>query len=114
MQGDLWIENNDITNLNTIQFNTSFSDGQAEGRLQWNMEDGTLEVGLPGGNVNLQIGEENLRRVKANEDITNGDVVYVCGGTGQRSVVCLADNDAYLTSLPIGVATEDITANHFG
>lgn len=47
-----------------IQFDTTYVDGFVEGRLQWNSDDGTLEVGMPGGNVNLQIGQETLVRVR--------------------------------------------------
>ena len=39
--------------LEFIQFDTSYSDGVAEGKLAWNSDDGALEVGLPGGNVAL-------------------------------------------------------------
>ena len=97
-----------------IDFNTSYTDGYQEGRLQWNIDDGVLEFGLPGGNVVQQLGLENLRRVKANGDINNGDVVYVCGSTGNRLTVCKTDWDSYLTSLPVGVATENIQNNQFG
>ena len=42
-------------NPNYIQFNTTFTDGHEEGRLQWNMEDGTLEVEVP--SLDLKIFE---------------------------------------------------------
>ena len=47
-----------------IQFDTEYSDGTAEGKLQWNIDDGTLEFGLPGGQVNLQIGQEQVELVE--------------------------------------------------
>jgi hypothetical protein len=53
-----------ITGTDYIQFDTTWADGTAEGRLQWNIDDGTLEVGMPGGNVNLQIGQELIYRAR--------------------------------------------------
>lgn len=57
-----------------IDFDVTYADGVAEGRLQWNIEDGTLEVGLPGGTVNLQIGQEMMIRCRntTGVTITNG------------------------------------------
>ena len=38
-----------------------------EGLMYWNSDDGTLNLGMPGGNVNLQIGQEGLLRVRNEE-----------------------------------------------
>ena len=114
MSGDITFNNAAIQNPNYIQFNTTYTDGTNEGRLQWSIEDGTLEFGMPGGNVNQQIGLENLRRVKANETISNGDVIYPCGGIANRLIICKADYGSIATAGAFGIATEDIVINQFG
>jgi hypothetical protein len=92
------------------QFNTAFVDGSVEGRLQWNSEDGTLEYGLPGGNVTLQIGQEQLVKCVNNtgSTIEDGDVVYVSGAAGSRPEISLASSATGTGNVPIGMATEDI------
>ncbi len=88
-----------------------------EGRLMWDATDGTLSIGLPGGNVNLQIGQEQLLRVtnKTGADIPNGYVVYVNGAQGQRPTIALADADTEIASdNVIGVTTELIANNNNG
>ena len=41
-----------------IQFNTTGTATPAVGRLWWNDTDGTLDLGMKGGNVTQQIGQE--------------------------------------------------------
>jgi hypothetical protein len=103
-----------------VQFDVNYSDTQAEGRLQWNAEDGTLEYGLPGGTVNLQVGQEHVVRVR-NETgllIANGTPVYIIGASGNKPLIALADADS-TNSIPeavvLGVTTEaiDDDANGF-
>jgi len=117
MTGDLRLSNSAINNTNNIQFNTSWADGTAEGRLQWNTEDGTLEFGLPGGNVNLQIGQEIVIRIKNEESstINNGEVVYASTATGAIKYVKLANATNHTNAMKVvGIATEDIAADQFG
>lgn len=100
-----------------IDFDIEYEDGCYEGRLQWNSEDGSLEVGMPGGNVCLQIGQEVLVRAKntSGSQIDNGSVVYVTGATGSRPTIGLADADDFLKSVTtFAIATEDIPNNQFG
>jgi hypothetical protein len=111
-----WQITNKGLNINLVhsidfwQFNTSFIDAQVEGRLQWNSEDGTLEYGLPGGNVTLQIGQEQLVKCtnKTAGNIPNGACVYISGAQGSRPTIALADSSEGTGKVPIGVATEDI------
>jgi hypothetical protein len=104
-------------NVKTIGFDTDYAGGCEEGGLSWNTEDGTLEVGMPGGDVCLQIGQEILIRGKneTGSQIDNGDVVYVSGASGSRPTLALADasNHAQAT-LTLAVATEDIDNNGNG
>lgn len=99
-----------------IDFDITYGDGQKEGRLQWNLEDGTLEVGMPGGSVNLQIGQEMLIRATNDEgaQIDNGSVVFISGATGANPLIQLADADTMDDSIVIGIATEDILDNQKG
>lgn len=116
MQG-IWKSLRKLFNVDYIEFNTSFSDGHVEGRLHWESDDGTLEVDLPGGNVNLQIGQEILVRVtnKSGSLIPNGSVVYTTGAQGQRPTVGLAKADSTSTAISVlGIATEDIANNGNG
>ncbi len=99
-----------IDPINYIQFDTSYTNGSAPGRLQWHSEDGTLEVGMPGGNVNLQIGQEHLVlcRNTTGTPIPNGSVVYMIDALNDKPLVALADASAPSTTIAIGVATEEI------
>lgn len=103
-----------ITNVDYIQWDLTADPAHSEGQEHWNGDDGTKEIDLPGGNVNLQVGLENLIRVKAGEDILNGQLVYPSGADGVNMIVSLADNTAYLTSLVAGIATEDISSGQQG
>jgi hypothetical protein len=89
----------------------------AEGEMCWNADDGTLNLGMPGGDVVLQIGQELLApKAKAiGSDINNGDLVYVSGGSGSNPEMTLAKADALETSRhTIAMATEDILQNQLG
>ena len=100
-----------------VDFDTEYMDGQKEGRLQWNTEDGTLEVGMPGGSVNLQIGQEMLVRVTNDEgvQINNGQAVFVSGASGSNIEVQLPIASNPLEGpLTFGLATENIAANQKG
>jgi hypothetical protein len=99
-----------------VQLDTEFADGTAEGRMQWNSDDGTAEIGMPGGNVNLQIGQEQLIRVRNNSgtNILNGQAVYVSGSTGANIRVALAQANTAMSSHVIGLATENIDDGDFG
>lgn len=104
-----------LQQIDYIDLNTSYSNGSSEGRLQWNSDDGTLEFGLPGGNVNLQVGQEEVIRCKAAEDIDNGEVVYISGASGSRPECSLAiANDFDIAHHVVGVATEDISSGQNG
>ena len=102
--------------MDFIDFNTLYADGINEGRLQWNSEDGTLELGMPGSNVALQIGQEELIRVRNDSGalIENGKAVKITGGTSGFVRIGLADNTSIGTMDAIGVATENIADGAFG
>lgn len=116
LTGPLNISDSHVTNLGYIDWDLTSDGTVAEGRMFWNNSDGTLNLGMPGGNVNLQIGQEELHRVRNDETstITNGSVVYISGSTGDVANVKLADASSYTTAYVLGVATENIAASGFG
>jgi len=103
-----------LSNISYIDFNTSIVVAHQEGRLHWNSDDGTLEIGMPGGNVNLQIGQEMLIRVKASEDIDNGELIYIDGADGTNPTASLANASEQNASKTLAMATEDITSGQKG
>lgn len=100
-----------------IEFDTSTVIPTSVGRLSWNPDDGTLNLGLIGGNVVNQIGQELVQRCYNNTGATiaEGAVVKVVGATGQRLTIELAqaNNDANSLTV-IGVATETIPDKSLG
>ena len=115
MHGDLTFDDGGaIRNVDYIDFNITASPSHQEGRMHWNSDDGTLEVGMPGGTVVGQVFEEGLMRVRANETMVSGTAVYDCGSTGQRPIVCPADWDSPSTSVVSCILTEDIQSGQFG
>ena len=89
--------------------------------MRWNDTDGTVDLGLKGGNVTLQIGQEQVLRV-VNKTATNINLleanyqaVRVTGAQGQRLKVDLAQatNNA-LSAETIGLVTETINNNQQG
>lgn len=106
----------DVTNVNSIQFDLTPAGGVAEGKMIWNTDDGTLNLGMPGGNVNLQIGQEQIIRVRntTGSTIANGTPVYFSGASGNKPLITKADASAFATSLVAGVTTEAIENNSNG
>lgn len=100
-----------------IEFDTSTVVPSSVGRLSWNLDDGTLNLGLIGGNVVNQLGQELVQRCYNNTGapIAEGSVVKVVGATGQRLTIELAqaNNDANSLTV-IGVATETIPNKALG
>jgi len=121
--GDLIVKTVDATawtdapTVDMLTFDTTAGEVVGEGQVAWNAIDGTLDIGMTGGNVTLQVGQEQLIRVRNNTgvQIANGQVLYVTGALGQRMTVSLASSLAEITSSKtIGVATEDIPNNSEG
>lgn len=88
----------------------------AAGKTVWNTSDGTLDLGLAGGNVTLQLGQELLTRVvnKTGIDLTEAaySAVYLSGAQGQRMKVDLAlANNSVNSSATLGLVTENIPNN---
>jgi hypothetical protein len=100
-----------------IDIDTTAVVGGAVGRLVWNDGDGTLDLGLKGGNTTLQIGQELVARAYNAEatTLTDGTVVYISGSQGNRIAVRRASATAELgSSNTLGVVTEPILSGEEG
>lgn len=95
-----------------FRFDTASVETPAEGDIVWNAEDGTIDVGLPGG-VTMQTGQEMYFRVRNQSGslIPDGTVVQFAGSLGnsgrlliQRALASVATPAAYV----MGVTTMDI------
>jgi len=92
--------------------------------MRWNDTDGTADLGLKGGNVTLQVGQEMLIRavnksggdlLEANYQAVRLRLVSEGGAAGQRLAVKLALADSDINSATtIGLVTETINNNQEG
>lgn len=106
----------DMTDLDKIGFDLAGAD-TSEGQIAWDADAGTIKVGMPGGNVTLQVGQENIARVRNRTGITipNGTVVYISGATGHTPEISPASASDFIQSTrTIAMATEDIPNNNSG
>lgn len=106
-----------ISTVDSIQFDTAAAATGAVGKLLWNDTDGTLEFQLKGGNVTLQVGQEQVLRVtnQSGSTMVDGQVVYITGSTGNHVTVTLAQaNSEATSSKTIAVVTETIANNNSG
>jgi len=89
------------------------------GKVRWNDSDGTAEIMLKGGNVTLQVGQEQVIRVVNKTGVnlleSNYSCVYTSGAQGQRLKIDLANANTIPTSnKTIGLVTENINNNQEG
>ena len=118
LTGPLNMNDNHIYDLGYLDFNLVNGIPAAEGRVIWNDEDGTLNLGLKGGVVNLQIGQEQVIRGTNDSggELTNGTPAYISGSTGANVKIGAADAD-FATGVgfrTIGLATENIADGQKG
>ncbi len=102
-----------------VEFDQTPTGTPGVARLVWNDQDGTLDLGLKGGSVKLQIGQEQLTRVvnKTGSNLleANYQTVRISGAQGNRLKVDLAqaNNDAN-SAETLGIVTETINNNEEG
>lgn len=101
----------DTVTMDSIEFDQTPAGTPGERVIMWNDEDGTLDIGLTGGNVTLQTGQETLIRV-ANQTgslIADGTpVVYVGANPARIRIAPAIADGTYDPALVLGVTTEDI------
>ena len=114
----------DEIRTNRVSFNTTTVLPVSAGQLTWDDADGTLSLGLKGGNVSLQLGQEEIIRIvnKTNTNLLESEYKVVRvrsraegGAQGQRLAVVLAKGDNEIDSATtLGVVTENIINNEEG
>jgi hypothetical protein len=85
------------------------------GKIVWNSNDGTFNMGLLNG-VTLQSGQEMYFYAKASESITNGDAIQFNGSEGDHLLIKKAVPSEINTNPEyfIGIATQNFANNDFG
>jgi hypothetical protein len=109
--------NGTISLIDALYFNLTPSTPISEGTCLWNDDSGTLNCGLKGGNVSVQIGMEMLLYAtnKESTPIVDGQMVYITGAQGYRPTVKLAiANNETTSTKTIAMATETINPNNNG
>lgn len=97
-----------------VQFDTAGYDPE-NGQISWDGDFETLQVGI--NDVNLQVGQEHVVRVKntSGDVINDGQVVMFTGSTGDTVTVAPAVSDGTYPSYAIvGITTESIADDGFG
>lgn len=112
------IENNNSVVTDYIDLPEIGPHVSKERRVQWNRDDGTMDIGQYGGTV-LQVGQELQYYAKNTSGglITNGTPVMFTGTVGSSGKLtfglAVADGSV-LADYMMGVATQDIADNDFG
>jgi len=107
-----------------IELSQTPTDTAGVAKMVWNDSDGTIEYKLKGGNVTLQVGQEEVVRVvnksggdllEANYQAVRVRLVSEGGASGQRLAVVLAQgNNDTNSATTIGLVTETILNNQEG
>lgn len=97
-----------------IDFSTDTYPDAAQ-RLKWNDTDGTLDIGLKGGNVALSIGlqQDMLVKEATNSGITKGKAYYFVGsdGSNKKAAKAIASNASQADTV-LGIASESSTGGN--
>jgi hypothetical protein len=105
-------DNGNVINANSVGFDTTPATVPTTvGTMSWDDGDGVPTVAVKGGNVNLQVGTQELARIynDSGATLTRGQVVYISGAQGNRVAVKLARADVEATSFgTIGLVAETI------
>jgi hypothetical protein len=111
-------DNGNIINANSLGLDTTPATVPTTvGTMSWDDGDGVPIVALKGGNVNLQVGTQELARVynDSGTTLTKGQVVYISGSQGNRVAVRLARANVEATSFgTIGLVAETMTSGAEG
>jgi len=106
-----------ISSPDFVQFDTTATETNAVGKVYWDAGQGTLDLGLLGGNVVSRLGQSLVAYVTNAEavTITKGQPVYLHQAQGDRATVKLASNLGDATSAKtLGLAAENIAAGQTG
>lgn len=106
-----------IASVDSIQIDKTATVTPAEGELAWNSTDGTIQLGMIGGNFATNIGRDVILKVFNAESTTipKGSIVYLYGAQGDRPSVKLASNSSETTSSKtLGITAEAIASSSDG
>ena len=106
-----------VVTVGGVQFDTSVVDNVQTGKFSWDVDAGTVQLGLAGGNVHLQVGQEFVAPCYNAETttLTPGTVVYIYGAANERVAVKRAVNTSDAQSdTTFGVVTEPIAPSAVG
>jgi hypothetical protein len=85
------------------------------GQVAWNTDEGTLVLGMNGGEVEQSIGFELYYHVQSTQYIANGDLLMSVGTHGNSGKILVARATPGIDpKYIIGIATEDIPLNGNG
>lgn len=112
------IQNNNSVATDYIDFPEDGPHITQARRVQWNLDDGTMDVGLYGGSV-LQVGQEMMYYSKNTSGalIPNGTPVMftgTVGASGKLTFGLAVANGSVPSEYMMGVTTQDIANNAFG
>jgi predicted RecA/RadA family phage recombinase len=106
-----------LDNVDHITFDTTPTATPTIGTLVWDDGNGTLDLGLKGGNVELKVGQQQYAMAynAETESLLKGTVVYISGSQGQRIAIKKASAQSEgLSANTIGFVAETITAGSEG
>lgn len=106
-----------LASIDYEQYNTAATTTAAVGRIRWDANNGCLQYGLVGGNVESKIGQTLVAYVNNAEttSLVKGEVVFLYGSTGNRATVKRASNTSDATcAKSIGIVAETIAAGQTG
>ena len=105
-----------LTNVQYIEFNTTTSFAPAAGHMTWDIDLGTIDLGLT-GTVNLPVGQRQVIKVFNNGAVTLpiNKVVRLNGAANGRPTAALAQADSDANSHnTIGVMVQTVSASSTG
>lgn len=95
-------------NIQSLSFDTAAGVAVTEGQIAWNAVDDTVDIGVPGGAI--QVGKEVFTTVRNSTGTTlvDGEAVYITGSTGINTTVARAQANSPTADLTIGIVTQTI------
>lgn len=107
------------SNIDELHFDTTptSTDALLSGQVRWSADEGTLQLGMNGGEVVQSLGLELYYRVKNNSGVTisNGLLVMANGTDGNSGVINVKKWDTTSNQFYImGLATEEIANGSLG
>jgi hypothetical protein len=117
LTGDVDFSDNELQNVDVINFNLTPTHIHSEGSVHWNADDKCLDMDTEVSGTSIQLGQESVVRCtnKTGATLLNGKVVYISGAQGNRPTIVLADSDNHedMHEL-VGIVTHDIADNATG